>query len=41
MNFDRLTKFLNWLVDWRIPGLDIMVAKDGETVYTKCVVKNI
>ena len=33
MNFDRLTNFLNWLVDWRIPGLDIMVAKDGETVY--------
>jgi len=33
MNFDRLTNFLNWLVEWRIPGLDIMVDKDGETVY--------
>ena len=33
MNFERLTNFLNWLVEWRIPGVDIMVAKDGETVY--------
>ncbi|MBR6766815.1 MAG: beta-lactamase family protein [Clostridia bacterium] len=33
MNFDRLTDFLEWLVEWRIPGVDIMVDKDGETVY--------
>ena len=33
MNFSRLTDYLEYLVNWRIPGLDIMVAKDGETVY--------
>ena len=33
MNFDRLTDFLDWLVQWRIPGLDIMVDRHGETVY--------
>lgn len=33
MNFDRLTDFLNGLPQWRIPGVDMMVAVDGETVY--------
>lgn len=33
MNFDRLTAFLDRLVEWRIPGVDLMVDKNGETVY--------
>lgn len=33
MNFDRLTNFLDSLPQWRIPGVDMMVAVDGETVY--------
>lgn len=33
MNFERLTNFLNWLPEWRIPGVDMMVAVDGKTVY--------
>lgn len=33
MNFDRLTRFLNGLPEWRIPGVDMMVAVNGETVY--------
>ena len=33
MNFQRLTDFLDWLPTWRIPGVDMMVAVDGETVY--------
>ena len=33
MNFDRLTDFLDYLPQWRIPGVDMMVAVDGETVY--------
>ncbi len=33
MNFQRLTDFLDWLPSWRIPGVDMMIAVDGETVY--------
>ena len=33
MNFRKLTEFLDFLPEWRIPGVDMMVAVDGETVY--------
>lgn len=33
MDFSRLTEFLNGLPEWRIPGVDMMIAVDGETVY--------
>jgi len=33
MDFRRLTEFLDELPGWRIPGVDMMVAVDGETVY--------
>lgn len=33
MNFGRLTEFLNGLPEWRIPGVDMMIAVNGETVY--------
>lgn len=33
MDFRRLTAFLDSLPEWRIPGVDMMVAVDGETVF--------
>lgn len=33
MNFSKMEKFLDWLVTWRIPGVDCIVIKDGETVF--------
>ncbi|MBQ8513610.1 MAG: serine hydrolase, partial [Clostridia bacterium] len=33
MNFDRMKAFQERLVNWRIPGNDCMIVKDGEEIY--------
>ncbi len=33
MDFSNLKAFLDYLVTWRIPGVDCIVIKDGETVF--------
>ncbi len=33
MDFRRLTAFLDGLIDWRIPGVDMMIDVDGKNVY--------
>ena len=33
MNFERMKAFQEHLVNWRIPGTDCMIVKDGELLY--------
>lgn len=33
MNFDRMKAFQERLINWRIPGNDCMIVKDGEEIY--------
>ena len=35
MNFDRLPRFLDSLVQCGIPAVDLMICKDGESVYRR------
>ncbi len=33
MDFTKLENFLDWLTEWRIPGVDCVVYKDGKKVF--------